>query len=246
MSHSRQNNATRAEIDRSQIFASGTFKNVWEGTYTAGARAGQPCVKKEFKTGSVYEDHYFEEEMNIVRRTQKVIDAWHAERIIDRDIFLNTPEIWTYTDTGVRGLVEPMIEHFEKFNSNTGWATLSGGAWSEAMQALSHFSYHNSSGQFLLCDLQGGVYSDGYVLSDPVIMSQNQNCGPADLGPDGIRSFFQRHRCGQFCKSGWTKPKVTGRAVYPMNSGTTMTTRNHLPTRANRNPLTRLQQLQEY
>ncbi|KAJ7248189.1 kinase-like domain-containing protein [Mycena haematopus] len=233
MSYSRQNNATHASIDRSKVFASGTFKNVWKGTYTVGTRKGQSCVAKEFKTGSVYEDYYFEEELNIIRRSQKVIDAWHAEHIISRQILLNTPSIW------------PMIQNFEKFNSNTGWAPISGGAWSEAMQALSHFSYHNSGGQFLLCDLQGGVYSDGYILSDPVIMSQNQNCGPADLGPDGIRSFFQRHRCGRFCKSGWARPKIVGKALYPMREGSTMANPSQLPTRASRNPLSRLQTLQE-
>lgn len=34
-------------------------------------------------------------------------------------------------------------------------------SWGEAMQALSHFSYHKSGGQFLLCDLQGGSYRNG-------------------------------------------------------------------------------------
>ena len=160
MSYSRQNNATEAMIDV-PIFASGTFKEVRKGTYTEGQRSGQACVAKEFKSGSVFEDHYFQAEMAIISRTQKVIDDWHAEGVIDRTILLNTPEIWTYTVSRHKNLIEPMIENFEKFNSNTGWADKSGGAWSEVMQALSHFSYHNSGGQFLLCDLQGGVYSDG-------------------------------------------------------------------------------------
>ncbi|KAF7343046.1 Kinase-like protein [Mycena venus] len=172
MSYARRNNATRANIDQSHVFATGTFKNVWKGVYTVGARTGQACVAKEFKTGSVYERRYFEEEMNVIRLTQDIIDAWHAERIINREIYLNTPEIWTMISTGVKVLLEPMIQNFEKFNSNTGWASNTGGVWSEAMQALSHFSFHNSNGRFLLCDLQGGLYSDGYVLSDPVIMSQ--------------------------------------------------------------------------
>ncbi|KAJ7213155.1 kinase-like domain-containing protein [Mycena pura] len=242
MSYARLNNATRAEIDQSQVFATGAFKIVWKGVYTVGARRGERCVAKEFKTGSVYEKRYFEEEMNVIRLTQGVIDAWHAEQIITRDIRLNTPQIWEMIATGAKVLVEPMIENFEKFNSNTGWASNTGGAWSDAMQALSHFSFHNSNGEFLLCDLQGGVYSDGYVLSDPVIMSRGQNCGPTDLGLDGIRSFFQRHRCGSFCKSGWMKPRVIGRAVHPMRMGTTMINPAHLPTRANRTPLTRVQE----
>ncbi|KAI0478318.1 kinase-like domain-containing protein [Xylaria cf. heliscus] len=240
MSNARTNDSTKATINKAWLFASGTFKNVYAGTYIEGARAGQECVSKEFKTGSVYEAHYFKEELNIIRRTQAVIDAWHDARVIDKRILLNTPAIWTYTETGGKSLVEPMIENFEKFNSNSGWAPVTGGAWSEAMQALSHFSYHNSGGQLLLCDLQGGSYRNGYILSDPVIMSQRQTYGPTDLGQDGIRSFFHRHRCGRYCKGEWQKPRAQGTPLIPMRQGTTMTA--HLPTRPNRNPLTRIEE----
>lgn len=154
------NNATHACIETS-IFAHGTFKNVWQGRYTQGIRAGQKCVAKEFKTGSVFEAHYFEEELNIISRAQKIIDNWHDACYSGQRIILNTPQIWTYEDSGAKTLVEPMIENFEKFNSNSGWADTTGGASSQIMQALSHFSYDNSGGQFLLCDVQGGVYSDG-------------------------------------------------------------------------------------
>ncbi|KAI0856216.1 kinase-like domain-containing protein [Xylaria cubensis] len=240
MSNSRNNDATTASISRGQIFASGAFKNVYAGKYTVGTRAGQECVAKEFKTGSVYEEHYFEQEMNIIRRTQLVIDNWHGAGIIDKRVLLNNPQIWTYTETRAKVLVEPMIQNFEKFNSNTGWASITDGVWSEAMQALSHFSYHNSGGQVLLCDLQGGSYQDGYILSDPVIMSSLQTYGPTDLGPDGIRSFFHRHRCGRFCKRDWLKPGLQNTPLFPMTQGTTMVAR--LPTRSTRNPLTRLRE----
>lgn len=75
------------------------------------------------------------------------------------------------------------------------------------------------------------------ILSDPVIMSQAQNCGPADLGPDGINSF-QRHKCGAFCGKSWMRPAVVGKAVYPMQQGTSMVA--NLFTRQSRNPLSRL------
>ncbi|KAH9892305.1 protein kinase-like domain-containing protein [Xylariomycetidae sp. FL2044] len=241
--YSRKNNASSATVDRSRIFASGTFKNVWRGTYTVGAREGEDCVCKEFKTGSVYEDSYFDEELKVVRRAQTIIDDWNRAGVIRQTILLNDPQIWVYEDTGHKTLVEPFIENFEKFNSNTGWAPITGDAWSDAMQALSHFSYHNAGGQLLLCDLQGGMYRDGYVLSDPVVMSQTQTYGPADLGPDGIRSFFQRHRCNRFCRNAWTRPRVTGQARFPMRQGTTMVappSHGDLPTRRSRNPLTSL------
>ncbi|KAH9219853.1 kinase-like domain-containing protein [Leptodontidium sp. 2 PMI_412] len=242
MSNSRTNNSTRASINKDAIFASGTFKNVWTGIYTAGDRSGQRCVAKEFKTGSVYEAGYFEEEMNIIRGTQRIVDDFDSAGVLGtgRRILLNTPEIWTYEMSQQKLLLEPMIENFEKFNSNTGWASVTGSEWSDAMQALSHFSYHNSNRQLLLCDLQGGVYQDGYVLSDPVIMSQTQEYGPTDLGPGGINSFFQRHQCGRFCAREWMRPAVLGRAVFPMRQGTSMVA--HLPTRHTHNPLSRLRE----
>ena len=84
-------------------------------------------------------------------------------------------------------LVEPMLEgEFLKFNSNSGY--ISG---SDFMQALSHFSYNHSRGQFLLCDLQGGHYQDSYVLTDPVVMSSDneKRFGATDLGSEGISIF---------------------------------------------------------
>lgn len=160
MSQSRNNHATRAVID-DRLYATGTCKNVWRGMYTKGPRAGQPCVAKEFKSGSVFADAFFAEELNIVRRAQSVIDSWHAARIIDASIVLNHPEIWEYTGNGQKTLVEPFIVGFQKFNSNTGWTPSTTDVWGEAMQALSHFSFHNSRGQFLLCDLQGGTSGRG-------------------------------------------------------------------------------------
>lgn len=38
------------------------------------------------------------------------------------------------------------------------------------MQSLSHFGYHVTGGNYVLCDLQGGVYHREVVLSDPVIL----------------------------------------------------------------------------
>ncbi|KAF3202127.1 hypothetical protein TWF191_003150 [Orbilia oligospora] len=200
MAYSRTNNSTRANIDLSKLHGSGTFKYVYAGTYTAGARKGQPCVAKEFKSGCVVEDHYFDEEMNICAKSQEIIDEFNEAGILNQEVYLNTPEIWKYigrgsSKEGQKALLEPMIENFEKFNSNSGWALSEPTGWAAALQSLSHFSYENSGGQLLLCDLQGGIYNDGFVLTDPVIMSRAQNCGPADLGMDGIMSFFQRHRC---------------------------------------------------
>ena len=115
--------------------------------------------------------------------------------------------------------MEPFIERWQKWNSNTGWSGGSSG-WNEVMQALSHFSYHISSGQSVLCDLQGGMTAAGPVISDPVIMSAQQQFGVTDLGPKGIRNFFAHHVCNHHCKNHWNKPRDAAYLYEPVESST--------------------------
>ena len=68
------------------------------------------------------------------------------------------------------------------------------------MQALSHFTYHYTNGEYVVCDLQGGCYPNEYVLTDPVVLSGGRHDGPTDLGRKGIENFFLRNQSG---KSVW-------------------------------------------
>ena len=93
------------------------------------------------------------------------------------------------------------------------------------MQALSHYSYHITGGQLVLCDLQGGVVwtkkTKGIILTDPVILSRSGSYGLTDLGQDGISTFFSRHVCNSYCRSHWAKPRAAT-AHYPASASTTM------------------------
>eukprot|EP01113_Clastostelium_recurvatum_P025977 TRINITY_DN3118_c0_g1_i2.p1 TRINITY_DN3118_c0_g1~~TRINITY_DN3118_c0_g1_i2.p1 ORF type:complete len:143 (+),score=16.99 TRINITY_DN3118_c0_g1_i2:268-696(+) len=137
-------------------------------------------------------------------------------------------------DSGRPNLCEPFIISFQKFNSNSGWVDHDGTLWNQVMQALSHFSYHSSGGRLLLCDLQGGIYSDGAVLTDPVVMSMGREFGPADLGREGIETFFARHECNGYCRREWTQPHRPS-VFYPAHEGTSMM---EVPTRHSRQRLT--------
>ena len=236
MNFARTNDSNDASVVRSTLYAQGTFKNVYRGTYTSGSRSGQACVVKEFKRSGDIEQSYFDEELEVCAATQHIIDAFNNRGCINRTIYLNTPEIWTYRESGQKCLVEPMIENFEKFNSNSGWVNSEGREWGEVMQALSHFSYDFHHGEKLFCDVQGGVYSDGFVVSDPVIMTIGGGFGPADMGLAGIRSFFARHQCNRFCNRGWRRPANRGERLLPAARGTTMMP---VATRHSRNPMTR-------
>jgi hypothetical protein len=241
----RENDASKAEINLDVLFAQGAFKNVYKGKYTIGERAGQECVCKMFKSGSVYEDSYFENELKVVHKALEIINRFNDDQIIDKRIWLNKPDIWTFVKgssrEGQKNLMEPLIANYEKFNSNSGWIPSEKNPWIEVLQALSHYSFHFTGRQLLLCDLQGGIYRDGYVLTDPVVMSMTQEYGPTDLGARGISTFFAEHQCNAFCNSNWGLP-ADKKKYFPVQKGSSMM---KLPTRATRAPLTGKSRLSE-
>ncbi|KAM7207849.1 kinase-like domain containing protein [Naviculisporaceae sp. PSN 640] len=207
-------------------FASGAFRWVSKGKYTSGKRAGEDCVAKWFKTGVVFSEDFFILDLKAVDKALEIINLFNQLQIVNKPVIVNIPEVWTFTEdaskewAGTKTLIEPFIENYVKFNSNTGWADGDEG-WPKVMQALSHFSYHITGGNFVLCDLQGGIYQQHIVLSDPVILSRNRDYGVTDLGPDGISTFFSQHVCNNFCRSNWTAP-FNARQILPVSRGTTM------------------------
>lgn len=108
---------------------------------------------------------------------------------------------------GEQFLIEQRIYgRYQKFNSN--------GSWSSGEFALpdffSHWTWVESGGKHLVCDLQGyrgrpggvpyGKSHDYYVFTDPVVMSDTRDkYGITDLGADGIETWFSGHRCNWLC-----------------------------------------------
>lgn len=203
-------------------FAEGGFRHVYKGVYLSGPREGEECVMKEFKTGSVHEATFFEADVQAVKKATRMqrnvtprlaelgagqlIQKFNDANVVSKPVYLNEPEVWSGSGGRIAGhkvLVEPMIRGtYFRFNSNTGYAEPD----TATMQALSHFSYHISNGQYLLCDLQGGRYDGFYILTDPVIHSKGKEFGGTDLGQEGIENFMAHHRCGRFCDPNWKLP----------------------------------------
>ena len=226
-------------ITLQQKWNQGAFRWVHKGKYvpdprvpgdTGGPQNGQLCVLKEFKTGSVYEESFFQTDLETVEKTQEIVTAFNSINQFQhgfagdrKRVMLNRPQVWQeiYPDSTGRykkKLVEPMLEgDFLKFNSNSGYAK-----GFDFMQALSHYSYSHTGGKHLLCDLQGSHFEDCFVLTDPVIMSQDDSkqYGPTDLGKEGIDNFFVHHKCNCYCEPTWIKPlapKISSR-IPRMNS----------------------------
>lgn len=218
---SSRRNHSKLAVLQEFYWAQGSFRWVHKGIYTEGKRSGQSCIAKVFKSGSVFEESYFRNDIAVVEKVLDIVERFNSSNIINERIILNIPEIWYMIESGEKHLLEPFINDFRKFNSNTGWTNCKT-PWSRVMQALSHFSYHCTGGSFVICDLQGGLYENGAILTDPVVLSRDRRFGPTDLGPQGISTFFSTHICNEYCRPNWTKPYKPVQVFVPV-SGTTMT-----------------------
>mmetsp|Transcript_46249 Transcript_46249/g.76899 ORF Transcript_46249/g.76899 Transcript_46249/m.76899 type:complete len:274 (-) Transcript_46249:57-878(-) len=137
----------------------------------------------------------------------------YIAQIWKRDDFLSSM-FGSLHSNGEYIIVEDYLNgRWEKFNSNTGWVH----DHNECIQAFSHWTYHVSDGKYLVCDLQGIVLendggddtaANGYQVTDPCIMSQDDLFGVTDLGIAGISNWFYHHECNEFCDPDWKKPDV--------------------------------------
>lgn len=125
---------------------SGTFRDVYMGTYTKGPRKNLKGVYKVFKDKKA--EVLIHEDLKAVEEAGRIIKAFneHNDLYIGstarRRVYLNQPEVWSLT-SGRQVLVEPFIDGtYAKFNSNSGWVN----EGYNMMQALSHFSYHFTNG----------------------------------------------------------------------------------------------------
>jgi len=154
---------------------------------------------------------------------------------------INRPDVWHERRDGQKVLVEPLLCNFQKFNSNTGYTRGSRDDITDLMQALSHFSYHYTSGEYLLCDLQGSRDRTHCTLTDPVVFSATREFGLTDLGNDGMKNFFYYHRCNRFCRRCWIE--AMPEHIYIAEEGTAFANWARRVQRADVSQLTQEEQL---
>lgn len=216
----RENNASKSTTNWDVPIGEGRFRKVFKGKYTVGERVGQAQVSKIFKDGTeAFEDSFFAQDLAVVEKAIEVVEAFNKVKQFTQFVQVCKPAVWHRTDSKQRILIEPFIDGFQQFNSNTAWVGSTD--WARALQSLSHFSYDFTGGEMLLCDLQGAIEDDVVVLTDPVLNSAKKQYGPTDLGQKGIENFFHYHVCSKWCSPGWRKPARTAGHFRPV-AGTTM------------------------
>jgi hypothetical protein len=209
----------------------GAFRICHEGTYIGGNRNSQEAACKRFKPKwRSMEAEYFASDFFIADTAIRYAECWNNFCDHDEIILITKGHIIT-SNSGIQYLAEPLIRNFKKFTSNSGWI-LNESCWTiEAMEAFSHYTYHASNGELIVCDLQGR-YRDNrrfrngksrFELTDVAICSGSRSYGPTDLSEKGIESFFANHECNQFCNINehWRRPSYPQR-WFPKSSATSM------------------------
>jgi Alpha-kinase family len=236
----------QVSINRSVKLGEGAFRIAYAGTYIGGNRNSQEAVCKCFK--SFYqplETEFYQADYQVADRAIEYAEGWNAMCESGKEILMTKGDIMELGST--KYLVEPLIRYFTKFTSNNGWiASVDDEGWEVlAMEAFSHYTYHRSGGQLIVCDLQGRYRSNPYnnkpksrfELTDPAICSRRRMYGPTDLGEKGIESFFANHCCNQFCHADgkhWSSPRAQ-QNWFVRTSATSMlrTTATHMLTTTN-------------
>lgn len=211
--------SVNVRVNRNVVIGTGQFRIAYAGTYLGGNRNQQEAVCKQFRSKySVLENEFYQSDFKVTERAIAFAEDWNDMCESGREILITYGTI--HRSNGERYLVEPLIRYFEKFTSNNGWiAHVDDVGWAVlAIEAFSHYSYHRSGGQMIVCDLQGRYRYDRnrknrcrFELTDPAICSRRRNYGITDLGEKGIETFFARHVCNRFCNwdGYWSRPNRT-------------------------------------
>lgn len=208
----------------------GTFRVCLGGTYLGGNRNGQEAACKRFKPRfRSMEMEFFASDFQVADSVIHYAEKWNDFAEVDEEILVTKGHLIS-SNSGLKYLAEPLIRDYKKFTSNSGWVDNDGTWMTDAMAAFSHYTYHASRGQLLVCDLQGRYRNNRYnnsksrfELTDPAICSIARSYGPTDLSEKGIESFFANHKCNGFCNKGgkWRRPSYPT-MWFPKSSATSM------------------------
>ncbi|CAF1300183.1 unnamed protein product [Rotaria magnacalcarata] len=198
-------------VTQYEYLQSGGLRDVYLAKDTV---TGQALVAKRFNQPG----YSWSDDVELSQITQSYAEAFNEHlgyecvQCITPLIDGCTKDIGGPFQAGEKVIIEPCIgvRAYKKFNSNNGWHD----EVTEEMAAFTHFTYNESRGRLIVCDLQGVKKSGGrFILTDPAICSLSQNYGATDMGEEGIRAFFANHTCNYICNE-WKRHPRSSRSYH--------------------------------
>ena len=189
-------------------FAQGRFRFAFMGQYTEPSwKRGKKFVMKKLKESYTWNPSDWATSVKIHEKAAELAQGFNAfsgtrypVRFTKVSVFKVTCQGADPNATARLGesvIVEDYIEgNFKKWCNNYGSISPE----SESLPAFMHWSWVHTGGELMVADLQGVWKQDGFVLTDPVIMSLNNSYGPTDTGTEGMVMFFYKHQCNSYCQ----------------------------------------------
>ena len=245
-------------IHTDQVLGQGAFRIAYGATYQGGNRNQQEAVCKRFLDNYGFlEAEFFQSDFKIADKAIEFAEAWNSMCQHGKEIMITRGDVMTIGNR--KYMVEPLIRFFKKYTSNNGWiASVDDMGWEVlALEAFSHYTYHRSGGQMIVCDLQGRHRPSRFPnsktrfeLTDVAISSRRRSYGPTDLAEKGIETFFVNHTCNKFCNfdGHWARPRAPTRWFAPNSQTSMLSSRDsHLLQLGNRTKFTStLQPIMDY
>ena len=193
-------------------FAEGRFRRAYMGTWMNPSwKRGELCVVKELKDSFTWEPSDWDTTKLVQEEAQEMAEGFNAFsgtnypiKFTEMDVMRvarNDPNATPRVGESV--IVEEYIEgSFKKWCNNYGFISQEAQTTAKSMPAFMHWSWWHNDGQMMIADLQGVKQSNGYLLTDPVILSDSGNAeyGCTDMGVEGMAMFFVNHKCNLFCQ----------------------------------------------
>eukprot|EP00667_Euglena_gracilis_P007168 EG_transcript_7226 len=197
----------------------GTMRYAFPLTDLSLPAGQQRCVAKVFRSANAREEAYFADvEMHsLCSALAKQYNRFNPPK----KVTFTEPcviQCLSRTSPGEDGLltliVEPLLEgQFTKYSNNAGYVDYL--AARATPHAFSHFTYHFTRGQLLVCDIQGV----GDMYTDPQIHSNKKGggvWGEGDLGAEGMERFFATHQCSSLCQHFQLQPPPPDAPLPPV------------------------------
>ena len=193
-------------------FAEGRFRRAYMGTWTSPVwKRGQRCVVKELKDNFTWKPSDWDTTKMIQEEAQEMANGFNAFSRTKYPIKFTEMDVMEVSQrsdpeatprVGESVIVEEYIEGiFKKWCNNYGFISQEAEKTAISMPAFMHWSWWNNNGQMMIADLQGVRNDNGYLLTDPVILSDSgdNQYGCTDMGVEGMAMFFIKHRCNLIC-----------------------------------------------
>lgn len=195
-------------------FAEGRYRYAIKGTWLRPReKEGQNCVVKHMKSSYTWQKTDWDTTVKIYKEAEELAKGFNkfsgtthpihfTEVIVIKCLYKkdpsspNGPRLDEYCTTE-----DFLFGTFKKWVNNYGAYTDETLSTATSMPAFMHWSWYQTKGEKMIADLQGVRDSDGYRLTDPVILSLSGEYGATDMGVEGMAIFFCLHKCNSFCEN---------------------------------------------